>query len=332
MAEDLTIGIVNNMPDPALESTERQFTSLISEAAHNLRVRVKFYALPGVVRSDAGRRRVASYGDIDELRSAFLDGLIVTGTEPRAAELRDEPYWHKLEQIIDWAEENTTSSVWSCLAAHAAVLHADGIRRQRMAVKRFGVFDCARLDHHELTAGLPERLHMPHSRWNDLPEDALRSSGYRILTGGTAGVDAFVKRGKSLFVFFQGHPEYREDSLLNEYRRDIKRFLARETDRYPEQPTGYFDPETARAFDRVRDRATAGDSLEQVVKDLSRIDGTVVNTWSESAVKIYRNWLSYLERQKRTTCSPRQAASYAVSYSDQTTEAGRIDFAGDTDP
>ena len=55
-----------------------------------------------------------------------------------APELRlvliDEPYWASLTQLIDWAEHNTHSSVWSCLAAHAAVLRIDGIRRRRLGL------------------------------------------------------------------------------------------------------------------------------------------------------------------------------------------------------
>jgi homoserine O-succinyltransferase len=53
---------------------------------------------------------------------------------------------------------------------------------------------------------------MPHSRWNEIPEEALLACGYRVLTRSEdAGVDAFVKQRNSLFVFFQGHPEYDAD-------------------------------------------------------------------------------------------------------------------------
>src|SRR2546429_6417390 len=47
-------------------------------------------------------------------------------------------------------------------------------------------------------------------------------------------VDMFVKELNSLFVFFQGHPEYEATTLLLEYRRDIKRFLRRERERSEE--------------------------------------------------------------------------------------------------
>src|SRR5947209_8676431 len=81
----IVIGLVNNMPDAALGTTERQFRELISAASRNLPVRLRLFSLPDLSRGDAGRSRVSqSYEDISELWGSRLDGLIVTGTEPRA--------------------------------------------------------------------------------------------------------------------------------------------------------------------------------------------------------------------------------------------------------
>src|SRR5207302_8356539 len=114
-------------------------------------VRLKLYALPEVVRSAAGRRRVSSYSDIARLWDDHLDGLIVTGAEPRTADLRNEPYWKSLTALVDWADDHTHSSIWSCLASHAAVLHLDGIERRPLGTKRFGVFECEAASDHLLT-------------------------------------------------------------------------------------------------------------------------------------------------------------------------------------
>ena len=67
---------------------------------------------------------------------------------------------------------------------------------------------------------------MPHSRWNELPVDALRQAGYTLLSWSDAtGADTFVKERGSLLLFFQGHPEYEGTTLLKEYRRDVGRYL-----------------------------------------------------------------------------------------------------------
>src|SRR5436190_17382118 len=88
-ADALTIGLVNNMPDPALQATERQFVALLGAAADGLTVRLRPYALPEVPRTDWGRAYVDRfYAGIDELWGSRLDALIVTGTEPHAPNLR----------------------------------------------------------------------------------------------------------------------------------------------------------------------------------------------------------------------------------------------------
>src|SRR5205823_1752314 len=142
-AAGLTIGLVNNMPDAALQATERQFVALLGAAAGDMVVRLTPYALPDVPRTDWGHQYVRRfYAVIDDLWDTRVDGLIVTGTEPRSPNLPDEPYWGGLTRLLEWAEHNTHSAVWSCLATHAAILHLDGIGRRPLDEKRFGIFDC----------------------------------------------------------------------------------------------------------------------------------------------------------------------------------------------
>jgi homoserine O-succinyltransferase len=295
----LEIALVNNMPDSALEATERQFRGLLQAAGNGLPVSVTFYAIREVPRGTSGLHHVSAYRDIDELWDRRLDGIIVTGTEPKAANLREEPYWQSLSRLLDWAERNTYSAVWSCLAAHAAILHMDDITRRPLAEKRFGVFDCERRSDHPLMCGTSMRLRMPHSRWNDIPEDALTSSGYGILMRSTAGVDAFVKQLESLFVFFQGHPEYEAQTLLLEYRRDIKRFLKGERDTYPEMPRDYFEKREVDVLSEFQIRALK-DRREDLIEEFptSHLVEILTNTWLPAATSVYRNWLKYIEARK----------------------------------
>ncbi len=142
----LVIGLVNNMPDAALQATERQFCDLLAEASEDLLILVRFFSIPELPRSDAGRAYVSRrYEDIRELLADRLDGLIVTGAEPQEAKLSDEPYWSAMTKVIDWAQDHTTSAVWSCLAAHAAVLHRTRIERRLFPEKLSGVFECAKV-------------------------------------------------------------------------------------------------------------------------------------------------------------------------------------------
>jgi homoserine O-succinyltransferase/O-acetyltransferase len=212
----------------------------------------------------------------------------------------NEPYWESLTRTQDWANENTYSTVWSCLAAHAALLHADGIDRRKSDSKHFGVFECERLSDHQLMAGIPSRLKMPHSRWNGITEDELTGCGYSVLTRSQdAGVDTFIKQRRSLFVFFQGHPEYESETLLLEYRRDIRRYLRGETDSYPSMPQSYFNKDATDALTALREQAMSGRREEQL-SDVAAAVGEkgIVNTWRSTAARVYGNWLQHICAQK----------------------------------
>lgn len=175
----IELGFVNNMPDAALEATERQFLSLIEAGAGRLEVRVHFFALADVPRGERAERHLSlCYDDLDALVQSRLDAVIITGNEPKAGRLCDEPYWGSLTRLFDWAESNTLSALLSCLGAHAAALYFDGIERARLAQKCSGVFDHANSDHHPLTIGLGNRWPVAHSRWNGISEEVFRAAGY----------------------------------------------------------------------------------------------------------------------------------------------------------
>lgn len=296
----INIGLVNNMPDSALVSTERQLFELLNAAAEKIPVRLRLYALPTVLRTDWGKQYVSRfYSNISSMWDEALDGIIVTGAEPRAPELVDEPYWSSLGQVIDWAKENTISSIWSCLAVHGAVLYLDGIDRHVLGEKCIGVFDQVRAIDHPLTRGIPLQLRIPHSRWNEVREQSLISKGYSILTkSAEAGVDLFVKQQeKSLFVYFQGHPEYEAQSLLGEYRRDAGRFLRGEIESYPTMPKGYFAHKDKRLLAAFQKRALS-DRRDELLAlfPVDRVALNLRNTWHSAATRIYRNWISMLAR------------------------------------
>src|SRR5580658_6033263 len=134
--ECIRLALINNMPDPALEDTELQFFDLLDIASGNVVVTLKLYSLTGIPRTDRGQQHLNSfYLGLDDLWNSQVDGVIVTGTEPKQPSLKDEPYWASLTNLFDWAEQTTISTVLSCLAAHASVLHGDGVNRHRLPDK-----------------------------------------------------------------------------------------------------------------------------------------------------------------------------------------------------
>ncbi|HLI21571.1 MAG TPA: homoserine O-succinyltransferase [Stellaceae bacterium] len=288
----LLVGLVNNMPQAAKRATDEQFTALLAAAADAAQITIRFFS----IENDASQVE----NTLHHLRQLRPDALIITGDEPRRALMADEPLWPCLSRLVDWAAENTVSSVWSCMAAHAAVFRLDQIARKRMPQKLSGMFECAAGIDHPLLAGFPKRWLVPHSRFNYVDEAELRDKGYVVLSHAPrVGADYFMKQvGDSLFVMLQGHPEYAPDSLFREYRRDIRRFLTGESEFYPEMPEHYFDKVTTRKLSKLREQAHRAPSPRLLAAVYAVFAAAAVPVHPSPAKQLYANWLSLVTQEK----------------------------------
>ena len=303
----IAIGLINNMGDEALKATERQFGSLVSEAAGGIDVSLRVFALKSTRRSARALDYINTrYEPASAAMDGDLDGLIITGAQPQADRLSDEPYWEELAEVIDWAKVHTTSTILSCLAAHAGVLYLDGVERRPLPKKCTGVFGFTAERTHSLVGKQNRMRLIPHSRYNGLSRNELEQAGYVILTSSPeCGVDSFVKSFGSQFVFLQGHPEYDANSLAREYRRDMDRYLRGETEREPVRPRGYFEAK-AEAELRAIERTAHGARCRTQINDLSIIDALAPAepAWREAAIAFYRSWLEMLANTDQRRCAP----------------------------
>jgi homoserine O-succinyltransferase len=293
----LEIALVNNMPDPALAATAAQFARLVRAGAQGREIRWRCHTLPGLERSETARRYLdRSHEEIEALYRRGADAMIVTGCEPRAARLDDEPYWPALRKLVDWARIHTRSTIWSCLAAHAAVLHLAGMERRRLPQKVSGIYRFEALGPDwAIERGSVETL-VPHSRYNALDREDLQREGFAVSSfSPVVGVDAFWREEPSLFVFLQGHPEYDADTLLKEYRRDVLRYLRRERGEYPAEPENCFKEQTSERLAALRASVEAGKA-----RGAARTLGDILAnencnaSWADDTARLYRNWMRFV--------------------------------------
>lgn len=295
----LRIGLLNNMPDAALVQTERQFRHLVGSGVEVLPFRFADVPRGPLVAAHVER----FYAPHTTLATAGLDALIVTGSEPKAKRLDQEPYYEAFTGVVDWAARHTVSTLFSCLAAHAAVLHLDGIERRPLTDKHSGVFACAAVGRHPLLDGLPARVAVPHSRWNDLAESDLTACGYTVLRRSEqVGVDLFVRDGESLMVFLQGHPEYEDDTLAREYRRDLTRFVDGGRDTCPALPHAYYTEAAAARLEALsaQARASRPTSSGRTMLELPSLEQTPRRPvdWSADATRFFRNWTAQISARR----------------------------------
>jgi homoserine O-succinyltransferase len=298
------IGLVNNMPDAFLRTTELQFARLLKEAAGGFDVRLHLFAMPEIVRGEDARARMDGfYADAAAIPEAGMDALIFTDAEQIADRLSDAPYWRALTRLMDWAAVGTVTTLFSGTATHAAVQHYDGIRRRPLPKKVRGVFASLRGAEDVLMTGVPARATTPHSRRHGLLESDLTSQGYRILARLTDGsADLFLREGRSRLVFLQGHPEYGADTLGREYLRDMALFLDGEGDR-PQIPENYFDRVTENALQALAARNA------QIVDYTEVVTGAVpLQSWRGTTLRLFANWIGSIAAEK-----PRRRIARAVT-------------------
>jgi homoserine O-succinyltransferase/O-acetyltransferase len=298
----LDIAFVNNMPDSALGATETQFVRLIEAASAEVPVRLLRFTLPMLTRGEIAARHIHDrYLPLDALWDTRPAAVIITGCEPRSADLSAEPYWGELSRLLEWSRERAASTIASCLAAHAALLLFDGARRHHLLCKCSGVFGQEVARSHPLAARLPERMPMPHSRLNEVPAQALDARGYRTVVGSdeVGWAVATKEYGDHLLVAMQGHPEYDAETLMLEFRRDVRRYLAGERETYPAVPVGYFPPAAQTILDEFHATVSAGDRDPALinkfpVRELLKV---ISNPWRTPGVQLYANWLLEVRRR-----------------------------------
>ena len=203
------------------------------------------------------RRLAAHYTDFADLMQSRVDGLIVTGCEPVAARLPQEPVWGALTEVIDWAEHNTRSAIWSCLAAHAAVLHLDGIDRRPLRTQMLRpVHRWSAPPRTRCSRGVRAPLVVPHSRWNGLDEADLAASGYEVADPLERGRRRSLRQALAQPLRLPAGPSRirrgRAARRVSPRRAALSGAVFRST--YPDQPADYFPEPLAAELAGIRGR------------------------------------------------------------------------------
>jgi homoserine O-succinyltransferase len=306
---ELHIGLLNMMPDAALEATERQFMRLVGNSNPIAQFYVHPFTIPGLPRSQETQAYLKQYyTDFEQLKADGLDALIITGANVANPSLDQEPFWEPLTEIVAWAAENVTSTLCSCLATHALVKHLHQIDRQPLAQKQWGVYSHRiAYPEHPLLRNINTRFDAPHSRHNAVTRPQLEAAGLKILVESRiAGVHMAVSSDLFRIIYFQGHPEYDIHSLLKEYKREVLRYLHGERDDVPPYPENYFSPEAAVIADGFIQRALAAQKRGEALPVFPEAQFVphLDNTWGDTGRAIVNNWLglvyklTHIDRKK----------------------------------
>ena len=292
---ELHVGLLNMMPDAALAATERQFFRLVGESNPIAQFYMHPFTFEEIKRAPEARRHVENYYEsFDSLKTQGLDALIITGANVIGPNLAEQPFWDPLIRVIDWAAENVTSTLCSCLATHAVLDFRYGKKRKLQNKKIWGVFPHYVADQsHPLVNDVNTRFDVPHSHWNDIDREQFEAAGLHVLvTSEQAGVHMATSEDGLRFVFLQGHPEYDTVSLLKEFKREVRRWAAGEDD-YPPFPENYLYRCEKALLDEYRliaDQALKHNTALPEFPE-KRVAERLENTWHDTGEAIIGNWM-----------------------------------------
>ena len=289
---ELHIGLLNMMPDAALEATERQFFRLIGRSNQIAQFYLHPFTLPSISRGNDALKHISEfYKSFEEIKSNGLDALIITGAPVDKAHLSEEPFYEHLKEVIDWSYDNVTSTICSCLATHAVMEFRYNKKRQPIGEKCWGVFPHEVIARqHPLLKGINTRFNVPHSRYNEISLHQFADAGVEVLVKSDIGAHMCVSRDLFRIVFFQGHPEYDSISLLKEYKREIAAYLSNKRSDYPLFPENYLNAQNRAILDEFKDKLLSTEfNLSNFPETL--IAKTLDNTWRDAAGAIISNWL-----------------------------------------
>lgn len=220
----LRIAILNLMPIKI--TTETDFVRILSNTP--LQIEIEFMKIRSHTSKNAPVEHMkAFYHDFEDMRHKKYDGFIITGAPLEQMNFEEVNYWQELQEVMDWAHSNVTSTLYICWAAYAGLYHFYGVDKHPTSEKVFGVFR-----HHALMPQLPifrgfdDEYFVPHSRHTELNKDEILNHPELTIISESdeAGIHIVMARGGRDF-FITGHSEYSPLTLDTEYRRDLGKGL-----------------------------------------------------------------------------------------------------------
>ena len=289
---ELHIGLLNMMPDAALEATERQFFRLVGESNQVAQLYIHPFSIPELTRSDETKSYINKYYEpFEKLKEAGLDALIITGANVSQPELEKEPFWNPLKDIMEWSWNNVASTICSCLATHAAMQAQHNQKREPLANgKLWGVYKHSVVDrNHPLVRNMNTSFDVPHSRFNNISTESFKEAGMKILIESKdAGTHIAVSSDGFRLICMQGHPEYDTVSLLKEYQREVTLYKSGDRIEPPPMPVNYFNANIIEKLMQYNPDKLNKAELEHLNKEIYDL---LENTWTDSARSTLASWI-----------------------------------------
>lgn len=256
----LQILILNLMP--LKEATELQILRCLSNSP--LQVDTTFMRMTSHQARNTSKSHLNKfYVTFNDVKDQYFDGMIVTGAPIELLPFEEVDYWDEICEVIRWADEHVTSTMYQCWGAQAAMYYHYGIQKYELPKKLVGIFGHkVNFRKIPLVRGFDDYFFAPHSRYTGVKLEEVQAHPEITVLADSKEAGFFLgmaNEGRRIFV--QGHPEYDRMTLDAEYKRDTDKGLN------PELPYQYYPD---------NDPAQKPHLL-----------------WRAQSFNLYNNWLNY---------------------------------------
>ena len=217
----MRIALLNLMPEKI--KTETQIARLVGSTP--LQVEMTLLKTSSYTPTNtSAEHMLAFYKPWQEVADEKFDGLIVTGAPVEEMEFEDVDYWPELSEILDWSKSHVFHTFNICWGGQAALYHHYGVPKHALGKKLSGVFEHRiATPHSDLLRGFPDAFPIPVSRYTETRRaDIEKHPGLRVLAESDDAGLCLVEDTNLNQVYMFNHLEYDNNTLGDEYRRDIK--------------------------------------------------------------------------------------------------------------
>ena len=270
VSQDVNLLVLNLMPLKI--TTEVQLLRMLSNTA--LRMQIILLRMQTHVSKNTPAEHLQEfYTTFENIKNKHFDGLIITGAPTELLDFEEVNYWKELQEIMNWADSNVTSTLFICWAAQAALYHHYGVPKYELPEKMFGVFPhTLNNSSAPIVRGFDDEYLVPHSRHTEIRRnDIIKIPALEIVSESAMAGVYLVRDLEKSRIFVTGHSEYDVGTLAEEYHRDISKGMDIKI------PYNYFpnnDP-----------------SLTPPMR------------WNSHAALLFANWINYYVNKNKDLCS-----------------------------
>ena len=227
----LKIGILNLMPTKIV--TETQLLRLLSNTPLQVDIEL-LQTATHTSKNTSAEHLLKFYKTFADIQKERFDGFIITGAPVEQMPFEEVDYWPELCAFMDWTKTHVYSTFHICWGAQAALYHHYGIPKYPLPQKMFGVFEHRTLEpKHPLVRGFDEPFFAPRSRHTTVRNEDILSCPQLTLLASSEEAGAYLIASESGRQFFvTGHSEYDQETLADEYFRDVNKNLPIEIPRH----------------------------------------------------------------------------------------------------